>query len=62
MIEAVLALGRKDDVAVGLGVGTPDELRHRAEQGFTFLSYGTDYNLLLGAVRPGVSAFKALSD
>jgi 2-keto-3-deoxy-L-rhamnonate aldolase RhmA len=62
VIEAVLALGRKNDVAVGLGVGTPDELRQRAEQGFTFLSYGTDYNLLLGAVRPGVSAFKALSD
>lgn len=63
-IEAVaaraLAVGRSCNVAVGGGVGSPEELRQRAAEGFTFLSYGPDYMLLLGSIRPGVEAFNRL--
>ncbi len=60
VIERALAVARSCDVAAGIGCGSPEELRHRAAQGFTFLGYGPDYQLLLGSLRPGVEAFRQL--
>ena len=57
IIDQALAVGREHQVAVGIGVGTPDELTRRLEQGFTFIVYATDYFLLLNAARAGVAAF-----
>ena len=60
VIERALAVARSCDVAAGIGSGSPEELRQRAAQGFTFLGYGPDYQLLLGSLRPGVEAFRQL--
>ena len=60
VIERTLAISRTYDVAAGIGSGSPEELRRRAAQGFTFLGYGPDYQLLLGSLRPGVEAFRQL--
>ena len=59
-IDQVLEAGKAHQVAVGTGVGSPEELQNRAQQGFRFLSYGTDYLLLSGAARTGIEAFRAL--
>ena len=61
VMERALAVGRSSGKAVGAGVGSPEELQARADQGFNFLSYGPDYMLLTGAIRPGVEAFKQLA-
>ena len=58
-IAQVLDAGKRHGVAVGIGVGSPEELQNRREQGFRFLSYGTDYFLLSAAVQAGVEAFRA---
>lgn len=60
VIEHARGVAARCDVALGIGSGSPEELRLRAEQGFTFLGYGPDYQLLLGTLRPGVEAFRAL--
>ena len=60
VIERALAVARSCDVAIGIGSGSPDELRQRAAQGINFLGYGPDYQLLLGSLRPGVEAFRQL--
>ena len=59
-IEQVLGAGVEHQVAVGMGVGSPEDLRQRRDQGFRFLSYGTDYMLLAGAARAGIEAFGAV--
>ena len=63
-IDAVMAraleIGRSTGVAVGAGASNPQELLALAEKGFTFLSYGPDYQLLVGAIRPGVEAYRQL--
>ena len=60
VMERALAVGRSCGVAVGAGTGSPEELRIRAQQGFTFLSYGPDYVLLRDSIQPGVEAFRQL--
>lgn len=59
-IDRVLEAGKAHQVAVGTGVGSPDDLQSRAQQGFRFLSYGTDYLMLSGAARTGIEAFRSL--
>lgn len=59
-IAEALALCRKKNVAIGIGAGSPEELRQRHEQGFTFQTYGTDYRLLGNSARAGVDCFKRL--
>ena len=49
---------KKNGVAIGVGTGTPEDLRRRLEQGFTFQVYGTDYQLLKDAARTGIDAFR----
>ena len=60
-LERALAVGKEKGVAIGYGTGTPEELRQRLAQGFTFISYGTDYALMANAVRPGLDTFEQLS-
>lgn len=57
-IEQALAVCQKQGTAIGIGVGSPEELRQRHAQGFTFLTYGTDYMLLGAAARAGIDAFR----
>ena len=59
-VAEALAICRKKGVAIGIGSGTPEELRQRREQGFTFQVYGTDYQLLGDAARAGVDCFRSL--
>lgn len=61
VIERALAVGRKNDVAVGFGASTPDQLRKRQAQGLTFLAYGGDYRLMVDAARAGLAAFDRMS-
>ena len=56
-IDQVLAAGKNHGVAVGTGVGTADDVQPKLEQGFRFISYGTDYFLLGGAAKAGLEAF-----
>ena len=59
-VAEAVAICRKMGVAIGIGAGTPEELRQRREQGFTFQVYGTDYQLLRDAARAGVNLFRSL--
>ncbi len=60
VIEHAQRVAERCDVALGIGSGSPEELRLRAAQGFTFLGYGPDYQLLLGTLRPGLEAYRQL--
>ena len=59
VIDKALQVGRDTGVAIGIGVGSPEDLAHRLEQGFTFLGYGSDYSLLVGGARSAVETFRA---
>ena len=59
-VAEAVAICQKMGVAIGIGSGTPEELRRRREQGFTFQVYGTDYQLLGDAARAGVELFRRL--
>lgn len=54
-----LAVGQRHGVAIGMGVGNVEQLHQRRAEGYTMLSYGTDYHLLVGAARAGVTAFQS---
>ena len=58
VLEKLLEVGRKTGVAVGTNSGTPEGAAKLLAQGISFLSYGTDYSLLVDAVSAGVAAFK----
>jgi 2-keto-3-deoxy-L-rhamnonate aldolase RhmA len=58
VIEKALATSRKTGVALGIGVRSPEDLDHRLNQGFRFIVYGTDYNLLLNAAKTSLQAFR----
>jgi len=55
----LVELSRRHGIAVGVGCGSTEELRQRRDQGFTFLSHGTDYMILANAARQGLSAFRS---
>ncbi len=50
-------IGSRHGVATGVSASTPEGLRERQQQGYTFIQYGPDYNLLVGAVTEGLAAF-----
>ena len=50
-LERALAVGRQNGVAIGYGCSSAEELRMRVDQGFTFLCYATDYNLIVDTAR-----------
>ena len=55
-LERALAVGRQNGVAMGYGCGSPEELKMRVDQGFTFLCYATDYNLIVDTARDKLTA------
>jgi 2-dehydro-3-deoxyglucarate aldolase len=55
--ERMLEVGKKTGVAMGIGAVTPDQLRKRQSQGFTFLNYGPEYKLFVDAISAGLNAF-----
>ena len=57
IIERMVVTARKTGIAAGVGVSTPEQLRQRHAQGFTWLGYGPDYFLLADAARAGLAAF-----
>jgi 2-dehydro-3-deoxyglucarate aldolase len=57
-IQRALEVGRKTGLAIGFGAATPEELRRRQQEGFTFLGYGPDYYLLAEAARAGLAVFQ----
>ena len=59
VIDKALQVGRETGVAIGIGVGSPEDLAHRLEQGFIFLGYGSDYSLLLGGAKSALETFRA---
>jgi 4-hydroxy-2-oxoheptanedioate aldolase len=58
IIERMLAIGRKANVAIGIHAMTPEQLGKRQAQGFRMISYSTDYMLMAEAARAGLSAFR----
>jgi 2-keto-3-deoxy-L-rhamnonate aldolase RhmA len=58
VLDRMLEVGQKGDVAIGKGSHTPEQLRQLQAKGATFLSYGPDYFLLRDAALEGLSAFK----
>jgi 2-keto-3-deoxy-L-rhamnonate aldolase RhmA len=56
--QQMVAVARKTGIAAGIGVSTPDQLRQRRAEGFTWLGYGPDYQLLADAARAGLAAFE----
>ncbi len=62
VMDRALEVGRSSGVAVGAGAGNPEELKALAARGFTFLSYGPDYQLLAKSIQPGVETFRNLEN
>ncbi len=62
VMDRALEVGRSSGVAVGAGAGSPEELKALAARGFTFLSYGPDYQLLAKSIQPGVETFRNLEN
>jgi len=59
IIARALEVGEARGVAIGLGVRDTDELAAQRARGFRFISFGTDYFLLLDSARRGVEAFRS---
>jgi 2-keto-3-deoxy-L-rhamnonate aldolase RhmA len=57
VVEKLLRVCKAQGIAAGNGTGSPDDLPKLRDQGFTFLGYGPDYNLLLTVLRQGIDAF-----
>ena len=53
-----LEIARPRGVEIGVSAGSPEGLRERQRQGFTFIQYGPDYNLFVSAVTAGLEAFE----
>ena len=52
-----LEVARRHGVEVGVSANTPEGLRERQAQGFTFIQYGPDYALFAASVTDGLAAF-----
>jgi 4-hydroxy-2-oxoheptanedioate aldolase len=57
VVEKLLAVCKAQGTAAGNGAGSPEDVTRMLDQGFTFLGYGPDYNLLINALRAGLQAF-----
>lgn len=55
--ERMVAVARKTGIAAGMGASTPAQLRQRQAEGFTWLAFGPDYQLLADVARAGLAAF-----
>jgi 4-hydroxy-2-oxoheptanedioate aldolase len=54
-LEQILAACRNTGKAPGLACPTPEDARRRAEQGWQFLTAGSDTGFMLGAARAGLA-------
>ena len=52
-----LEVARRHGVEVGVSANTPEGLRERQAQGFTFIQYGPDYALFAASVTDGLAVF-----
>ena len=57
VLDRALEIGRQTGVAVGHGASTPDEIRELQARGVTFLSGGSDYQILAQSARIMLAAF-----
>jgi 4-hydroxy-2-oxoheptanedioate aldolase len=60
ILERALALGRQKGVSIGIGANSPEQVRERQAEGFHFLVYSGDYQMLAGAAREGLAAFQVV--
>jgi 2-keto-3-deoxy-L-rhamnonate aldolase RhmA len=58
VVEELLSVSKKTGVSAGIHVFNPDQLEQRRSEGFTMISYGTDYAILADAARIGLAAFR----
>lgn len=49
MLQRVLATGKKVGTPVGLHVQTPDQVRHRIEEGWQFIAIGSELKMMISA-------------
>ena len=56
--NAALEIARPRGVEIGVSASSPEGIRERQQQGFAFIQYGPDYNLLVNAVNAGLNAFE----
>ena len=59
IVERVVKLAKAKGVAIGAGAGTPNDLRDKLAQGYTFVCYGSDYQILKDVTVTGIEAFRA---
>lgn len=59
VLDRMLAVSEKADVAAGAGVNEPGGVPELLARGVTFLGYGPDYSLIANAARAGMDAFRA---
>lgn len=57
-IERVLAACRNTGTIPGFAAFTPDDARRRADQGFQYLTAGSDWGFLLGGARAGLRTLR----
>lgn len=55
--DHAIVVSRKHSAVVGSGCASPEAVPALLERGVRFVTYGPDYNLLLGASKEGVEAF-----
>jgi 2-keto-3-deoxy-L-rhamnonate aldolase RhmA len=58
IMARVLELGKQKGVAIGSGAATPEGLRATLEAGYTFVTYGPDFQLIKDAVQTGIRTFQ----
>jgi len=59
VLNKMLEVGRKTGVAAGIHAYGPQELQAFRNRGFRFLSYKTDYMMLLHEAQAGLAAFRS---
>lgn len=60
VLQDMIAISKRFGKAIGAGVDGPEAIPELLEKGVTFLSYGTDYNLLANVSRAGIDAFRRI--
>ena len=58
IINQVLTVGKSTGVTIGGGAGRPEDVPALQAQGFTLVSYGPDYGLLVKGAQAGLEAFE----
>ena len=59
IVGRTLKLCKEKGVAIGAGAATPDDLRKLLDQGYTFLNYGSDVQILKDKALEGIRTYRA---